>query len=103
MVNLDIAAAFNAAEAVWWWIVAAVVARPPFESDRLRSGGRWVVVAAFAAFGVSDVIEYFTGAWWRPCWLLVLRIACIGTFIAVVIRVAVRAKCAKASTLGYDD
>ena len=32
---------------------------------------------AFFFFGISDVIEARTGAWWRPLWLLVLKGACV--------------------------
>lgn len=32
------------------------------------------------AFGVSDIIELQTGAWWRPWWLLLLKAACLLSF-----------------------
>ena len=35
------------------------------------------VAAAVLVFGISDVIESQTGAWWRPGWLLLLKGACI--------------------------
>jgi hypothetical protein len=36
-----------------------------------------ILVVAFLVFGISDVIEAQTGAWWRPWWLLLLKGACI--------------------------
>jgi len=35
------------------------------------------LAAAFLVFGISDVIESQTGAWWRPWWLLLLKGGCI--------------------------
>ena len=39
-----------------------------------------VLSASFAAFGISDLIEIQTGAWWRPAWLLALKAACVLSF-----------------------
>jgi hypothetical protein len=39
-----------------------------------------VLAGAFLLFGVSDVIETQTGAWWRPPWLLLLKGGCIVVF-----------------------
>ena len=41
----------------------------------------YVGVAALVAFGISDIIEIYTGAWWKPIWLLLLKAACIVVFI----------------------
>lgn len=35
---------------------------------------------AFLAFGISDLVEEGTGAWWRPLWLLLLKSGCIAVF-----------------------
>ncbi|MCC6235759.1 MAG: hypothetical protein IT580_24190 [Verrucomicrobiales bacterium] len=40
----------------------------------------WVLAVAFAAFGVSDLIEASTGAWWRPFWLFLLKAGCVAVF-----------------------
>ena len=42
-----------------------------------------MLALAFFAFGISDLIEAETGAWWRPFWLLVLKGGCIGVFAYV--------------------
>ena len=31
----------------------------------------------FVLFGISDVVEAGTGAWWRPWWLLAWKGACL--------------------------
>ena len=40
-----------------------------------------IAAVAFVVFGVSDIIEAETGAWWKPIELLVLKAACVLTFI----------------------
>lgn len=32
-------------------------------------------------FGVSDIIEVQTGAWWKPVWLFLLKAACVVSMI----------------------
>ncbi|MEM6315778.1 MAG: hypothetical protein AAF743_16945 [Planctomycetota bacterium] len=58
----------NLAEAVVWFVVAAVVAW------RFRT---WALAVILVAFGVSDIVETRTGAWYRPWWLLVWKAACV--------------------------
>ena len=69
-------AAFNQAEACLWFVIALVLAM------KLRMPGpwRWLLPCAFAVFGVSDLIEARTGAWWEPWWLLVMKAGCVLVF-----------------------
>lgn len=39
---------------------------------------------AFVAFGVSDIVETHTGAWWRPVWLLIWKATCVGVFACLL-------------------
>ena len=80
-----ILAAFNGGEAALWFVMAAAAAVP---GGRLPLTTRWqrVLVVALAAFGVSDLIEMRTGAWWRPPGLLVLKGSCLAAFAAVAWR-----------------
>jgi hypothetical protein len=48
-----------------------------------------IAAATFLAFGLSDVIEARTGAWWRPWWLLVWKGVCIGIFATMLWRYVV--------------
>ncbi|HEV2295896.1 MAG TPA: hypothetical protein VGR35_18765 [Tepidisphaeraceae bacterium] len=56
----------------------------------LRRGGAssFVASVAFLLFGLSDVIETRTGAWWRPWWLLVLKGMCLAVFLVLLARYA---------------
>jgi hypothetical protein len=62
----------NYIEAGLWFVVAAVVA------VRYRLWRwRWLTAAALVAFGISDIVEVQTGAWWRPWWLLAWKTVCV--------------------------
>ncbi|MFP4103756.1 sensor histidine kinase [Coleofasciculus sp.] len=39
----------------------------------------------FFFFGLSDIIEVQTGAWWRPWWLLVWKSLCVFSMGALLI------------------
>lgn len=54
----------------------------------IKRGGASSLVAsvAFLLFGVSDLIETRTGAWWRPWWLLALKGACLAVFLVLLAR-----------------
>lgn len=73
---------FNQFEAGFWFFIALVLAL--FYRRRLPPPWQWLLPLAFAVFGVSDVIEVQTGAWWRPWWLLVLKAACVLVFLVAL-------------------
>lgn len=74
---MDLVALFNGCEAVLWLVLATVVAlRFRTSAPRLRRVS-WRVSVLLVAFGISDVIEMHTGAWWRPPALLVLKGVCL--------------------------
>jgi hypothetical protein len=32
-------------------------------------------------FGISDIVEIFTGAWWKPASLLLMKAACLAGLV----------------------
>lgn len=77
----DLTVIGNQIEAGLWFIIALVFAWKGVKSphpDRRRLS--WVLAVAFALFGLSDLIESTTGAWWRPWWLFVLKAGCVAVF-----------------------
>ncbi len=68
---------FNLGEAALWFACAVAVAVASRRSVPVLRRNAWLVAVAFLAFGVSDLIEVRTGAWWRPWWLFVLKSACV--------------------------
>jgi hypothetical protein len=77
----DVEKTGNLIEAAVWTLVAIVLLvrsrQEPVESRRIFL----VLAAAFLVFGVTDVIESWTGAWWRPLWLLLLKASCVVVFL----------------------
>ena len=61
----------NYAEAGLWAAlgVAAVIKR--------NGRASWALAAALILFGVSDVVETRTGAWYKPWWLLAWKAICV--------------------------
>jgi hypothetical protein len=60
------------------WLVAAVVVLWQARCDRVEMKRTlWALAFALAIFGLSDVVEVHTGAWWRPWWLFAWKAACV--------------------------
>lgn len=76
-VPLSLHAVFNYGEAGLWFTIALVLA----VRLRMKRPWRWLLPAAFACFGASDLIEVQTGAWWEPWWLFVMKAACALVFL----------------------
>lgn len=76
-------ALFNSLEALLWFTIAGILAgRVLFRSTPPDTWGIALVASlAFLLFGISDLIEVRTGAWWRPVWLLALKAACLITLL----------------------
>ena len=68
---------FNALEAGLWVILAfALLAAARSLRGKERSVA-YVAAVFLCFFGLSDVIEIYTGAWWRPPWLLAIKAVCV--------------------------
>ena len=75
--NLTPSQVVNVLEALLWiaiGIALSIVAftKPAFLRRRCLLGA-----AAFIFFGASDLIEAWSGAWWRPWWLLIWKGICL--------------------------
>jgi len=71
---------FNYIESILWFSCAAILFVAGINTGGMH--GRYfkvicVVVPTFVALGISDVIEAYTGAWWRPWPLLLLKVTCV--------------------------
>ncbi len=75
----------NYAEAAFW-IACAMAAAGIGLRRRGRTRSRCLLLAGtLVLFGLSDVIETRTGAWWRPWWLFVWKAACVAVMLALLI------------------
>lgn len=79
---------FNTIEAGLWFSISIALLLIWIFNRSNKSYGLITVVSsiAFIAFGVSDLIEAKTGAWWKPFWLLGLKACCIAVLIACYLR-----------------
>lgn len=80
-------AEFNYLEAVLWFVMAlalfAALLKAGFAGPYLKVQA--IGCVAFVLFGISDLIEATTGAWWRPLWLLAIKAGCIVTLVGCYI------------------
>jgi hypothetical protein len=67
---------FNIAEAGLGFALGVAMLVLSIRSARGR-GPRIAAGIALVAFGLSDLVETQTGAWWRPWWLLAWKAACV--------------------------
>lgn len=76
----------NIAEAALWFAFALLLARRARASG-FRSLRRVYAVAAmlFMFFGLSDLVETRTGAWWQPAWLLAWNVVCVTGLAACLV------------------
>ncbi len=74
-------ATFNYIESGLWFVFALIM---QFHVYRVGTEHKLFKVTcmaslAFLLFGISDVIEAQTGAWWHPFGLLLLKVGCVLT------------------------
>ena len=83
--ELDASALFNMVEAVWWWLMAVAVIRFGRRFRETTRRLRLILAVFLVAFGISDMIEVRTGAWWRPPGLLILKGICVAGLAACAV------------------
>lgn len=72
--------AFNAVEAALWIGMAFVVV---FFGRQPRRISTYLWSLTLFLFGISDIVELQTGAFWRPWWLLAWKAGCLATFLSL--------------------
>ena len=75
----------NYIEAGIWGIFAIGFGRVAFKnSGRIRIQ-RLIAAVTFFLFGLSDIVEIQTGAWWHPWWLLIWKSFCVVSMVGLLI------------------
>jgi hypothetical protein len=75
----------NHIEAAFWALIGlAFAVRGALVRDAQRASCFWTA-GVFLAFGLSDVVEAWSGAWWRPWWLLVWKGGCLGVMVVLFV------------------
>jgi len=77
---------FNYCEAVLWFVLGTAVVIASRRQPMAMRRNVWLAGGVFVAFGISDLIEAQTGAWWRPWWLFVLKAVCVITLAHCLVR-----------------
>lgn len=73
----DFFAIGNRCEAGLWFLVAVALFVHSWRAKPELRKICWTLASAFLLFGISDLIEAETGAWWRPLWLLAMKGGCL--------------------------
>ena len=71
---------FNVAEGLTWVCIGIVLFWRSRSFQRVRSPTILAGVT-FILFGVSDFIEFRTGSWYQPVWLLIWNVACVAFLV----------------------
>jgi len=71
---------FNFFEALLWFCIAVIFFVGSALKQQIFVGSIKTSIflgIIFILFGISDLIEIQTGAWWKPWWLLLLNSFCV--------------------------
>ena len=82
--SLELDQILNLAEAILWISIAGLFL---VRLHRLQQNRDLAIACsiAFALFGVSDLIEVSTRAWYQPLSLFILKAVCVVSFLTVYI------------------
>ncbi len=68
---------YNVFEILLWGVLGCEFLRRGLTLQRAMRLRCLLASVAFLLFAVSDAAEIYTGAWWRPWWLLAWKAACV--------------------------
>ncbi|MGB7440769.1 MAG: hypothetical protein WA919_06845 [Coleofasciculaceae cyanobacterium] len=74
----------NYLEAVIWIIFAVGFAVAGFSQPGLIRRQRVLAAVTFLLFGLSDIVEVQTGAWWHPWWLFLWKSSCVISMVVLL-------------------
>jgi uncharacterized membrane protein len=93
----------NKIECVLWVIIAFVFLIRSLALNDFRKILCGLCFTAFFMFGISDLVEVQTGAWYKPWWLLAWKIACVATMLACLLYYLKKHKLIKPEAVASDD
>ena len=91
----------NYIEAGFWIVIGAVIMVTAVIRHRVDRW-TWLSLGVFVAFGISDIVEVSTGAWWRPWWLLLWKAACVLVMTTLLVRYVKRRRRSESNELTAD-
>jgi hypothetical protein len=72
---------YNHIEFYIWLVVGIVCFLLYWKKAKFCSS---ILLLTFMAFGISDLVEMRTGAWYRPWWLLIWKATCIMAILFII-------------------
>ncbi|MGB3514061.1 MAG: hypothetical protein WBA93_33620 [Microcoleaceae cyanobacterium] len=75
----------NYIEAVIWFIFAGAFAVSAVKNSNLVRLHRIIATFTFLLFGLSDIVEVKTRAWWHPWWLFMWKTLCVLSMFGLLI------------------
>ena len=90
-------AIFNVCEAFLWFLIAAGFFLTAIVRAKTGRQDTFLAGVLFLFFGLSDLVEITTGAWWRPWWLPAWKALCVLGLLALYVRYRREKKEAKKS------
>ncbi len=60
---------------IWFCFAIGFAVNAVKTSGKIRTN-RLIATLVFFLFGLSDIVEVQTGAWWSPWWLFVWKVSC---------------------------
>jgi len=74
----------NYIEAGLWTSMGIGFAIAALRQTALARKRCWIAAVTFVLFGISDLVESQTGAWYRPIWLLIWKGICVLVFACLM-------------------
>ncbi len=75
----------NYIEAGIWGVFAVGFGMAAFKETAKRRSHRLIAAITFLLFGLSDIVEVQTGAWWHPWWLFLWKSSCVFSMIGLLV------------------
>ena len=75
----------NYIEAGFWTCIGIAFAITALRQSGIARKHCWIAAITFVLFGISDLVESTTGAWYRPLWLLIWKGLCLLVFAWLLI------------------
>ncbi|OCR02498.1 hypothetical protein BCD67_01020 [Oscillatoriales cyanobacterium USR001] len=75
----------NYIEAVIWGLFAVGFAVLTAKATVKERKHRLMATLTFFLFGLSDIVEVQTGAWWHPWWLFLWKSCCVISMVGLLI------------------
>jgi len=75
----------NYIEAGIWGVFASFFTQAAFKNTGQIRIQRLIAAVTFLLFGLSDIVEVQTGAWWHPWWLFLWKSLCVISMVSLLI------------------